>query len=53
MTKRAVISKSEKKFNRPKGSAYFIYTEQVVYKTQNPDGTFTSQTRHELDKSRR
>jgi len=48
MTTRTVISKSAKRFNRPKGSVMFIKTEMVVYKTKLPNENHTSQTRHEL-----
>ena len=33
-TKRIVISQAKKRVNRPKGSAFYILTEEVVYKTQ-------------------
>lgn len=53
-TTRTVISKSAKRFNRPKGSAMYIKTEQVVYKTiigkKNDKPVYHSETRHELVK---
>lgn len=51
-TTRTVISRTNKKVNRPLGSNIFISTEMVVYREKKSNGRSTSRTAHEQIKLR-